>query len=341
MATQTEGMCDTKYVQLYNGYNMPIIGLGTWQGKTHEMHTAVKTALHIGYRHIDAAFAYRNEKAIGDALKEVFAEGIIKREDVFVVTKLPPNALRAEDVERFLRMSLDNLQLTYVDMYLIHTPVGFKYISDMEIFPYDSEGNIMVDTTTDLLAVWKKMEHLVDIGLAKSIGVSNFATGQIERILKNCRIKPANLQVECHAYFQQKQMLEFCQKHDITLCAYSPIGSPGTFSSATGESGGIPVLINDPVLKPIAEKYKKTASQILLRWLTQRGIVVIPKSTNPQRIKENFSIFDFQLTDEDMKAINKMDKHLRMLKFNYKGVEKHPEYVLWSEEDERFYGKRP
>lgn len=326
---------DKKYVELHNGYKMPIVGLGTWQGQGDPVRTAVKTALELGYRHIDTAFAYRNEKDIGEVLKPFFADGKIKREELFIVSKLPPNGLRKEHVKHFLETSLKDLQLDYVDLYLIHNPVGFQYVSDTSIFPVDDKGDVLIDPTTDLVEVWKKMEEMVDLGLTKSIGVSNFTYEQVQRILNTCRIKPVTNQVECHAYLQQRKLFDFCMKHGVTITAWGPIGSPGLpafMEKSRGLKVEVPVLLNDPVIKQISEKYKKTPAQILLRFLMQHEIIVIPKSVTPSRIKENFEVFDFKLSPEDIATIDGLERNGRMYDFNWnKKVLEHPEYKKWAQ----------
>lgn len=325
--------CDKKYVELNNGLKMPIVGLGTWQVQKDEVKNAVKTALDLGYRHIDTAFVYGNEEDIGEVLKAILADGKIKREELFIVTKLPINALRKEHVKHFLELSLKRLQLNYIDLYLVHGPFGFQYVSDDNPFPENEKGEALMDHTTNLVEVWKKMEEMVDLGLTKSIGVSNFSTEQVQRILDICRIKPVTNQVECHAYLQQKKLFDFCKKHGIIITAYAPIGSPGLPAFLENAFGGkveVPNLLNDPVIKQISEKYKKSPAQILLKFLMQHEMIVIPKSVNPKRLKENFDVFDFKLSPEDFASIKKLERNLRMFKFDWnKKMAEHPEYKKW------------
>ncbi|KAJ4436631.1 hypothetical protein ANN_16762, partial [Periplaneta americana] len=257
---------------------------------------AVDTALEMGYRHIDTAFLYRNEAEIGKTLKKWFDSGKLKREDVFIVTKLPHKGNRAESVEKYLKKSLEALQLSYVDLYLIHNPVGVQD-SDTELFPKDESGNFLLDLNTDHVSLWKAMEKQVDLGRTRSIGLSNFNSRQIARIVKAAHIKPANLQVELHVYFQQRELVAFCKALDITVCAYGPLGSPGLadFIKNSGNGAGMGDFpsedpLKDPVVNRIAEKHNKTAAQVLLRHIMQREIVVIPKSVTPSRIKENFQV---------------------------------------------------
>jgi len=218
-------MACKKFFTLNNGIKMPSIGIGTWMAPDHEIETALDLALKAGYRHIDAAPVYLNEKAIGRVLKKWIDSNQLKREDLFITTKLPPPANRPSCVEKTLRNSLEDLQLSYIDMYLIHTP--FAVPETGGDFERDENGDIKVDDTTDHVEIWKKMEEMVEKGLAKSIGVSNFNKKQIQRLLDNSKIKPSNLQIELHLYFQQKELVDYCKANNINVVAYSPLGSKG------------------------------------------------------------------------------------------------------------------
>lgn len=210
---------------LRTGRKIPQIGLGTWRAEDVEIEMAVKKALEIGYRHVDTATAYMNERAIGNVLSEWLKLGRVKREDLFICTKLPPIANRVGDVERYLRKSLSDLQLDYIDLYLIHTPFALPETAGP--FLTDANGDCVLDTSSSLVEVWQKMEEMVDMGLVKNIGVSNFNEGQIKKILENSKIPPAVLQIEVHLYLQQSELIEFCQANEITVTAYSPLGSKG------------------------------------------------------------------------------------------------------------------
>jgi len=291
---------------LGSGVSMPCIGLGTWQSADEEVRAAVLEALRVGYRHIDTAWGYGNEAGVGQAVRDWVGEGR-DRKELCIVTKLPMNANRAQDVERLLDKQLAKLGLDYVDLYLIHGPLGIINTGDdMECFSLDDEGYINYDYNTDLLAVWAKMEEMVVKGKTKTIGLSNFNEKQIERILNVCKIKPVNLQVEIHAYFSNRKLVDFCKARGISVCAYAPLGSP---SRGFGTQDN---PLQDPVVIEISKKYQKTAGQILLRHLIQRGIIIIPKSGNPKRIKENFNIWDFELKSEDFEKIENLDRNLRL-----------------------------
>ncbi|CAH1390860.1 unnamed protein product [Nezara viridula] len=286
---------DSKSVVTSGKMKMPVVGLGTWQSTAEEIDIALNAAIDAGYRHIDTAYVYENESAIGTTLKKLFDSRKITREELFIVTKLPIMGNRSEDVEPFLKKSLEALQLDYVDLYLIHCPAGVMNKGFNQLFPTNEKGELLLDKNTNLLELWKGMEKQVDAGRTKSIGISNFNQTQVKRILDSCRIPPANLQVELHIYLQQKELVSFCKEHDVTVCAYGPIGSPGqkAFLEKRGlPTEGIRVLspLEDPVIKEIAERYNKQPSQVLLRYMIEYGVAVIPKSINPARIKQNFDV---------------------------------------------------
>ncbi|KAJ8922409.1 hypothetical protein NQ315_004355 [Exocentrus adspersus] len=321
LSNQTLG---NMYFDLNNGLKIPAIGYGTWlSNDEQELENALDAALEVGYRHIDAAFVYLNEHVIGRVLNKWFTTGKLKREDIFLTTKLPVCGMRPELVQKYLKESLASLQVDYVDLYLVHVPFGLKHVEG-NTYPTREDGTIDFDANTNHAAIWKSMEELVGLGLSKSIGVSNFNADQISRLLKNCKIPPCNLQIEHHAYLQQKDLVQFCKENKIVVTAYSPLGSPGLSKLGTQT----PDLMGHEGVKEIAEKYNKTSAQILLRHIIQKGIVAIPKSTNPERLKQNIDIFDFKISDEDMKTLNDLDRNLRILNFKslFKGIENHPEY---------------
>ncbi|KAF7285424.1 hypothetical protein GWI33_010673 [Rhynchophorus ferrugineus] len=292
-------------VKLNNGLEIPIFGLGTWKSKAGEVEQAVKDAIDIGYRHIDCAHVYGNEKEVGAALKAKFSDGTVKRKDVHITSKLWNTYHRPDLVEKNLRISLSDLGLEYLDLYLIHWPCGYK--EEAETFPKDEAGNIIF-SDVDYLDTWKAMEELVKKNLVKSIGLSNFNKAQITRILEKGSIAPAVLQIECHPYLNQSRLLEFAKSKGIVVTAYSPLGSPDRPWAKPGD----PQLLEDPKLKELATKYNKTPAQVLLRYQLDRGVVTIPKSVTKSRIQQNFNIFDFNLSSEDIAYLNTFDCNGRL-----------------------------
>lgn len=307
-------------VLLSSGYKIPSIGVGMFKTKDlNEVERTIQGALDAGYRHIDTAFSYFNEEYIGSCLQKLFLENKIKREDVFIVSKLPPNGLRPDAVPDFFHKSLSDLKLDYLDLYLVHFPVAAKRTDDDSVI-FPMKNGVYEGDVVDLVETWRALEKLVKEGLVKSIGLSNCNSQQIQRVYDAAEIKPSILQVECHAYLPQFELQDFCKKLNIAITAYAPLGSPGT-------TGGDIRLIDEDKLKPMCQKYRKTPAQILLRYLVQRDIIVIPKSSNPKRLAENFQIFDFSLSDEEMLALKSLARNKRYFTFeSYPGMTDQLEY---------------
>jgi aldehyde reductase len=284
------------------------------QSKEFDGYKFTKFALENGYRHIDTAYFYENEDAVGKAVNEVVAERKLKREEIFVVTKLWNVHHEPAIVEKACRKSIKNLNLDYIDLYLMHTPIGYEYRDESPevLMPKDAEGNIAF-SDVDYLDTYKEMEKLVDLGLVKSIGVSNFNSEQITRILDNCRIKPVTNQVECNTTLNQKKLIEFCKARDITVTSYSPLTRPHYYEQ--DKSLPKPAMLDERVIA-IGEKYGKTPGQIVLRFIHQIGTIPIPKSSNEQRIKDNINIFDFKLTPEEMALMESFHTGQRTVPFS-------------------------
>ncbi|CAI2729453.1 unnamed protein product [Schistosoma spindalis] len=303
-----------KSIRMSNGHSIPVVGLGTWNSPSDLVGEAVKKALEVGYRHLDCAYIYKNEIEVGIALEDSMKSLKLNRDEIFITSKLWHTGHRPENVKSSCESSLKNLRLNYLDLYLIHFPVSFK--SGTSDFPKDENNNLIFDIVP-IEETWKAMENLVDEGLVKSIGLSNFNKRQIDIILKHCRIKPVNLQIEVHANFPNIKLVEYAQSVDLTVTAYAPLGSPAR--SPLTEN-----LLTESWIIAIAQKHNRTSAQILLRYLLQRNIIVVPKSITNDRIIENFQVFDFELTNDEMHQLN--TKGLNQRKFKMLGMIDHPEY---------------
>lgn len=282
---------------LNNGRTIPAIGLGTWGSPVGEVAQAVKDAIDAGYRHIDGAHVYQNEHEVGEGVNAKIAEGVVKREDLFLTSKLWNTSHRPDLVRSALETTLKNLNTPYLDLYLIHWP--FAYKEEGELFPSDESGKIAF-SSVDYLDTWRELEKLVDAGLTKSIGLSNFNKAQTQRVLENSRIKPVVNQIECHPYLNQQKLSDYLKSVGVLVTAYSPLGSPNRPWVTKDD----PVLLEDPKIVSLSTKYSKTPAQILIRYQLQRGHSVIPKSVTKNRIISNFNVFDFELTADDVALIN-------------------------------------
>ncbi|XP_052506556.1 dihydrodiol dehydrogenase 3-like [Budorcas taxicolor] len=315
-------------VKLNDGHFIPALGFGTGAPPEVPKSEAVevtKFAIEAGFRHIDSAHAYQNEEQVGQAIRSKIADGTVKREDIFYTSKVWSTSLRPELVRPALEKSLKDLQLDYVDLYIIHQPVAL--MPGEAIFPTDENGKPIFDSV-DLCHTWEALEKCKDAGLTKSIGVSNFNHKQLEKILNKpgLKYKPVCNQVECHPYLNQSKLLEFCKSHDIVLVAYGALGAQRTLQWV---NPNLPFLLEDPVLSAIAKKHKQTPALVALRYQIQRGVVVLAKSYNRKRIKENIQVFDFELTPEEMKAIEGLNSNIRY--YDLQHFVNHPEYP-YSEE---------
>ncbi|MGK7943467.1 MAG: aldo/keto reductase [Microcystaceae cyanobacterium] len=294
-----------KSYPLSQGDRIPALGLGTWKSAPDQVYQAVKEALTLGYQHIDCAAIYRNEAEIGRAFTETLATGQIKREDLWITSKLWNNAHKQDQVIPALKQTLSDLNLDYLDLYLIHWPVALK---ETVLLP-DTGADFYSLEEVPLLETWLGMEEAKKEGLCRHIGVSNFSQTKLDQLLKNAADKPEVNQVECHPYFSQTDLLNYCQSNNVLLTAYSPLGSGDRPDAFKKEDE--PVLLNHPLLKEIGEKYQASPAQILLAWAIGRETVVIPKSVNPTRLKENLAAAEITLSSEDLSKITQLDRHYR------------------------------
>ena len=316
-----------KTLSFDNGDPMPILGLGTWKSKPDDVYRAVKAAVRLGYRHVDCAPIYGNEAEVGRALSEAFQEGVVTRDRMWITSKLWNNAHATEDVRPALEQTLSDLRLEYLDLYLIHWPVAFE---KGVVNPGSGQDLIGLDTLP-ITATWTGMEALVDQGLCRHIGVSNFSAAKLAALVDGARLKPEMNQVELHPYLQQPAMLDFCRRNRIHVTAYAPLGSPDR--PAELKAAAEPVLLADPAIAAIAGRHGATAAQVLISWAIHRGTAVIPKSVDPERMQQNLAAADLPLTPDDMQKIAGLDRHRRYVGGEFWTIAGSPYTIanLWDE----------
>jgi diketogulonate reductase-like aldo/keto reductase len=256
---------------------IPALGFGTLIPDPVATRQATKAALETGFRHFDCSERYRNEREVGDAMREVFGGGKIRRQEVFVTTKLWNNNHRPERVKPAFEASRQRLQLEDVDCYLIHTPFAFQPGEEQD--PRDGEGQVIYDSGVTLVETWGALERLVDDGRCKAIGLSNVNLEKLREVVEAARIKPAVVEVESHPYLPEWELLEYCQQQGIVLLAFAALGHAME-----------PRLLDDPVIVAIAKRLGKTPAQIVLAWAVQRGTALLTTSVTPSRIQENFEL---------------------------------------------------
>ncbi|KAK6250432.1 NADP-dependent oxidoreductase domain - like 10 [Theobroma cacao] len=286
-------------VRLNCGITVPLIGLGTYSFNNDRETTeqAVHVALKMGYRHLDTAKIYGSEPAVGNALRLAIEDERIRREDVFVTSKLW--SADHHDPVSALKQTLRNLGMEYVDMYLVHWPVKLKPWACYAV-PKEEDFEQL-----DLESTWAGMEKCLDMGLCRCIGVSNFSSKKVERLLEFASVPPAVNQVEMHPMWRQRKLREICADHKIHVSAYSPLGGPGNAWGSTA-------VVENPLIKSIALKHQATPAQVALNWGLSNGASVIVKSFNPDRLKENVASFDLKLDDEDLLEIDKLEERKMM-----------------------------
>ena len=295
-------------VALHTGAKMPLLGLGTWKSAAGAVKAAVIAALESGIRHIDCAAAYGNEKEVGEGLADAISRGVVTREQVFVTSKLWVTKAYPEEVAGALAQTLADLQLTYLDLYLVHWP--FALVKGSE-FPAPVENRLGYDAAR-YAAVWREMEAAVAAGRSRAIGTSNMSARKLSELLKTCAIRPAVNQIESHPFLSQAKEVAWATAQGIVTTAYSPLGSPDRPARLIAE--GDPAPLHDETVLAIAAKHGREAAQVLLRWQVQRGVVAIPKSVTPARIASNFDVFSFTLDAEDLGKLAALDRGHRMIK---------------------------
>lgn len=294
-----------KTLQFSNGDQMPIFGLGTWKANPGDTYKAVKEALRLGYTHIDCAPIYGNEAEVGKALKESFDEGIVSRDQLWITSKLWNNAHEPRDVQPAIEKTLADLQVDSVDLFLVHWPVIIR----RDVVFHKSANDLVSLDEIPVSETWAGVESLVDKGLCKHIGVSNFSVAKLRPLVENARIKPEMNQIELHPYLQQPAMLDFCDANGMFLTAYAPLGSSDR--PARLKVDDEPILLEDPVIAGIAERHTISPAQVLISWAIHRGTGVIPKSIHSERLAQNLAAAEVVLTEGDIQEIAGLDLHRR------------------------------
>lgn len=307
---------------------MPALGLGTWKSAPGEIGAAVREAIRAGYRHIDCAPIYGNEEEIGRALAECFEDGLASREELWITSKLWNDRHASGEVIPALEETLSDLGLEYLDLYLIHWPVAIR---TGLTFPESGVDMVSLEELP-LEETWERMEAALAAGLCRHIGVSNFSAAKLARLLGVGRVAPEVDQVELHPYLRQDELVSFCRDNGVIVTAYSPLGSPDRPERLKEDDE--PVLLEDPVIRGIAERLGATPAQVLIAWALARDTAVIPKSVNPDRIRENLAAADVSLDDEAMSGIAALDRHRRYIVGHVWAMEGSPYSLgrLWDEE---------
>ena len=315
-----------KTLELRGGTTMPALGLGTWKSEPDEVYSAVRSAIEVGYRHIDCAAIYQNEEEVGRALTDAFRAGDATREGMWITSKLWNDSHAPEHVRPALETSLRKLQLDYLDLYLIHWPVALRHGIELPRGPED----FLPLSEVPLESTWEAMLNVSEQGLTREAGVSNFSKRMIEQVRDATGQTPAVNQVELHPYLQQDALVAACEALGIAVTAYSPLGSPDS-AAMMGRQDDV-LLTQHPTIVEIADAHQATPGQVLIAWAIARGTSVIPKSVNPGRIAENWGARELALTPADMTAIAELDRHQRMVDGGFWFVgETYSPQTLWDE----------
>jgi alcohol dehydrogenase (NADP+) len=310
-----------------NGDRMPLIGLGTWKSEPGDVYAAVREAIRLGYRHIDCALLYGNEAEIGNAIRDAIGGGAVKRKDLWITSKLWSNAHGRDNVKPALGKTLTDLGLEYLDLYLIHWPIPLKPTA---VLP-GSAGDFLQLAEAPIHSTWAGMEAAVEAGLARHIGVSNFSAKKIRELIPYCRIKIEVNQVERHPLLQQNALVAYCASQGIHITAYAPLGSSDR--PAFVKAPDAPVLLDNPVIRSIAEARSCTPAQVLIAWQVQGGFSTVPKSVTASRLAENLAAGDIELTEADVERIGGLDQGYRLIAGDFWAIKGTPwtRQTIWDE----------
>ena len=302
-------------LELADGTTIPSVGLGLWKIDRAQAADVTETALKLGYRHLDSACDYGNEVEAGEGIKRALDQGVCRRDELWVTSKLWNTYHAKEHVRPAVERTLADLKLDYLDLYLIHFPIAQRFVPFEERYPpewfFDPNApNPRIESSpVPISETWGAMEDLVESGLVKRIGVCNFGCSLLRDLLSYAKIRPSVLQVESHPYLTQEKLLRYCQQEDIVYTAFSPLGAQSYFS--LGMADPSESLLNHTLIHEIAAGQRRTPAQVLLRWGIQRGTAVVPKSANERRLKENLQVFDFQLSEAEMRSISRLNRNRR------------------------------
>jgi D-xylose reductase len=310
---RTDMTCET--IKLSSGSQVPSVGLGLWKIENEITADTVQSAIQCGYRHFDSACDYGNEIESGQGLKSAIDSGLVSRDDLWITSKLWNSFHRAEHVRPALLKSLSDLQLDYLDLYLIHFPIASQYVPIDQRYPPgwfadpDVADPKVISDRVPIIETWQAMEELKQEGLVREIGVSNFGTSLLRDLINQATVPPAMLQIEMHPYLTQQKLTRFCRESGIGVTAFSPLGAQSYFQLNMAEQDE--AVMENETVKSIAAVHDRTPAQVLLRWGVQRGTSIVPKTSNVDRLKQNLAIFDFELNDQEMSSISSLNRNRR------------------------------
>ena len=302
-------------IPLPTGHALPLIGLGTWKIDRATVAQTVLEAIRVGYRHFDCACDYGNEAEVGAGLRSAIEAGWCRREDLWITSKLWNTYHRPEHVLPAVKRSLRDLGLTYLDLYLVHFPIAMKFVPFDDCYPpgwfFDPKAASprMEPDAVPIRDTWQAMEELVQAGLVRHVGVSNFGCSLLRDLFSYARVRPSVLQVELHPFLTQEKLLRFCREEGIAVTAFSPLGALSYF--ALGMADPSESVLEVELVRQIAQGHGRTPAQVVLRWGVQRGTAIVPKATKTNHLKENLALFDFELSAAEMSAISGLDQRRR------------------------------